>query len=48
MSNTGEIIEDSDGKLSIKSNINNWDLISDNVCTKLMYYLIYSMLDKVI
>ena len=26
---------DSDGKLSIKSNMNNWHLISYNVCTKI-------------
>ena len=26
---------DSDGKLSIKSNINDWHIISDNVCTKI-------------
>ena len=25
----------SDGKLSIKSNMNDWHLISDNVCTKI-------------
>ena len=26
---------DSDGKLSVKSNINDWHLIYDNVCTKI-------------
>ena len=26
---------DSDGKLSIESNMNDWHLISDNVCTKI-------------
>ena len=26
---------DSDGKLSIKSNLNDWDLIPDNGCTKM-------------
>ena len=43
MSNTGRNYRgtlDSDGKLSIKSNMNGWHLISDNVCTKMMYYLI--------
>ena len=38
MSNTGNNYKgplDSDGKLSIKSNMNNWHLISDNVCTKI-------------
>ena len=33
---------DSDGKLSIKSNMNDWNLISDNVCTK-----IYVLLDLI-
>ena len=27
---------DSDGKLSMKSNMNGWYLISDNVCTKIL------------
>ena len=31
---------DSDGELSIKSHMNNRCLISNNACTKLMYYLI--------
>ena len=38
MSNTGRNYRgtlDSDGKLSIKSNMNDWHLISDNVCTKI-------------
>ena len=38
MSNTGSNyrgILNSDGKLSIKSNMNDWHLISDNVCTKM-------------
>ena len=38
MSNTGSTYRctsDSDGKLSIKSNINDWHLISDSVCTKI-------------
>ena len=38
MSNTGSnyrCTSDSDGKLSIKSNINDWHIISDNVCTKI-------------
>ena len=42
MSNTGRNYRgtlDSDGKLSIKSNMNDWHLISDNVL-KFMYYLI--------
>ena len=31
---------DSDGKLSIKSNMNDWHLIiSDNVCTKINYLI---------
>ena len=36
------VILDSDGKLSIKSNINDWHLISDNVCSK-----IYVLLDLI-
>ena len=34
---------DSDGKLSIKSNMNDWHLIPDNVCTKIdvLHDLIY-------
>ena len=38
MSNTGSnyrCASDSDGKLSIKSNMNDWHIISDNVCTKI-------------
>ena len=38
MSNTGSnyrCTSDSDGKLSIKSNMNDWHIISDNVCTKI-------------
>ena len=38
MSNTGNNYRgtlDSDGKLSIKSNMNDWHLISDNVSTKI-------------
>ena len=38
MSNTGSNYRgtlDSDGKLSIKSNMNDWHLISANVCTKI-------------
>ena len=38
MSNTGSNYRgtlDSDGKLSIKSNMNYWHLISDNVCSKI-------------
>ena len=38
MSNTGSNYRgtlDSDDKLSIKSNMNDWHLISDNVCTKI-------------
>ena len=38
MSNTGSNYRstlDSDGKLSIKSNMNDWHFISDNVCTKI-------------
>ena len=38
MSNTGSNYRgtlDSHGKLSIKSNMNDWYLISDNVCTKI-------------
>ena len=38
MSHTGSNYRgtlDSDGKLSIKSNMNDWHLISDNVCTKI-------------
>ena len=38
MSNTGSNYRgtlDSDGKLSIKSNMNDWHIISDNVCTKI-------------
>ena len=38
MSNIGSNYRDtsdSDDKLSIKSNMNDWHLISDNVCTKL-------------
>ena len=37
-SNTGSnyrCTSDSDGKLSIKSNMNDWHIISDNVCTKI-------------
>ena len=33
MSNTGTL--DSDGKLSIKSDMNDWHLISDKVCTEI-------------
>ena len=38
MSNTGSnyrCTSDSDGKLSIKSNMNDWHLISDNVYAKI-------------
>ena len=38
MSNTGSNYRgtlDSDGMLSITSNMNDWHLISDNVCTKI-------------
>ena len=38
MYNTGSTYRgtlDSDSKLSIKSNMNDWHLISDNVCTKI-------------
>ena len=38
MSNTGSNYRgtlDSNGKLSIKSNVNDWHLISDNVSTKI-------------
>ena len=38
MSNTGSNYRgtlDSDGKLFIKSNMNDWHPISDNVCTKI-------------
>ena len=38
MSNTGSnyrCTSDSDGKLSIKSNMNDWHIIFDNVCTKI-------------
>ena len=38
MSNTGSnyrCTSDSDGKLSIKSNMNDWHIISDNVCTRI-------------
>ena len=38
MSNTGSNYRgtlDSDSKLSIKSNMNDWHLNSDNVCTKI-------------
>ena len=38
MSNTGSNYRDtldSDGKFSIKFNMNDWHLISDNVCTKI-------------
>ena len=38
MPNTGSNYRgtlDSDGKLSIKSNMNDWHLISDNACTKI-------------
>ena len=38
ISNTGRNYRgtlDSDSKLSIKSNMNDWHLISDNVCTKI-------------
>ena len=38
MSNTGSNYRgtlDSDGKLTIQSNMNDWHLISDNVCTKM-------------
>ena len=38
MSNTGSNYSgtlDSDGKLSIKYNMNDWHIISDNVCTKI-------------
>ena len=43
MSNTGSnyrCTSDSDCKLSIKSNMNDWHIISDNVCTKIdvLYY----------
>ena len=43
MSNTGINYRgtlDSDGKLFIKSNMNDRHLISDNVVLKFMYYLI--------
>ena len=38
MSNTGRHYSgtlDSDGKLTITSNMNDWHLISDNICTKI-------------
>ena len=38
MSNTGNNYRgalDSVGKLSIKSNMNDWNIISDNVCSKI-------------
>ena len=38
MSNTGSKYRgtlNSDGKLSIKSNMNDWHLISDHVCSKI-------------
>ena len=38
MSNTGRNYRgtlDSDGNLSIEYNLNDWHLISDNVCTKI-------------
>ena len=47
MSNTGSNYRgtlDSDGKLSIKSNMNDWHIISDNVCIKID--VLFDILEK--
>ena len=46
MSNIGSnyrCTSDSDGKLSIKSNMNDWHIISDNVCTKI--YVLHNLIN---